>query len=145
MFLLRQPVDCRKHLPHLISLGFPPVVLDINPRIALPRCLVDTVTATLLPWLTEVVIADSTQIGESNVLRAIAQCCNQNVYTRHSITIGTIVKVKKRVSADLIRWLDYANASTNERTWIACVACSAVQPAGSGALTVRLRPAGRSK
>jgi len=43
------------------------MVLDIDPGIATPRCLVDTVASTCQPSWPEIVIADLAQVGKANL------------------------------------------------------------------------------
>jgi hypothetical protein len=58
-----------QHLLDLISFGHPLVILDIDPRISLPGCPVDSMTAASLAGLAKEDITDLAEVAETDPFR----------------------------------------------------------------------------
>jgi hypothetical protein len=58
-----------QHLLDLISFGHPLVILDIDPRISLPGCPVDTMTAASLAGLAKEEVTDLAEIVKPDSFR----------------------------------------------------------------------------
>lgn len=69
------PVDGAKDLTHLVDLGFTSVVLNVDTRVALPRCLVDAVARAALAGSAEEVVTDAAQVGEADAAWVVAHGC----------------------------------------------------------------------
>jgi hypothetical protein len=67
MFYSPQSVDCQQHLPHLVRLGFAPVVLDVDAWIAGPGRPEDDMAAAPLPRFTEMLDTDLVKIREPHI------------------------------------------------------------------------------
>src|SRR5579863_5070614 len=98
-------LNCGEHLPNLIRLGLPLVVLDVDPRVARPWCLKDRVARSALTWFAEMLDADLHQIRKTNVARLAAYGFKNLLRSRHAnygTTIGTTENQKR--SSEL--WID---------------------------------------
>jgi hypothetical protein len=64
-----QFIDSQQHLLHLINLGHAFGLLNIDPRISRPGCLIYPVAAATLSGRAKIMITDSEQVAESYILR----------------------------------------------------------------------------
>ena len=64
-----QFIDGQQHLLHLINLGHAFGLLNVDPWIARPGCLIYPVAAAALSGETKIMITDSEQVAESYILR----------------------------------------------------------------------------
>jgi hypothetical protein len=90
-----QLLNSQQHLFYLVCFGFSFMVLNIDPRISFPRCLVSLVTSFLLSRFTEIIIADLAQVSEPNICGIVLHLC-KNVFDSghvlYSINIDTDIK-----------------------------------------------------
>src|SRR6266567_3985496 len=97
MFCFLQFVEGRQHLPDLVSLGFPFVVLDIHSGIARPRGLEDGVTRAALARFTEVLLANLEQVSEPHASRFAPHRIASRIFfedgTDNGTSIGTTLEI----------------------------------------------------
>jgi hypothetical protein len=62
-----QLLNSQQYLLYLVRFSLSLVILYVDPRISLPRCLVNMVTSVLLSCLTEIINTDLAQVGKLNI------------------------------------------------------------------------------
>ena len=94
-----QTVDGQQNLAYLIGFRLSSVILNIDARITLPRCLVDSVTRSGLPRLSEILVAYLTKLIEADPFGVLPHQFDDMVYRSHKengISIDTTQQVSAR-------------------------------------------------
>ena len=87
-----QTVDSQQHLAYLIGFRLTSVILNIDARIAWPQGLVDSVTRTGLPRLSEILVANLAKVIKADPFGVMPHQFDDIVYRSHKphgISIGT--------------------------------------------------------
>jgi hypothetical protein len=87
----------QKNLFDLISFGLPLVILNVYPRIALPRCFIYAMTAAPLPRRAKIAIAYLTQIIESYVPRILPHMDKQAFQIAYDSIVSLLVSLSRTI------------------------------------------------
>jgi hypothetical protein len=91
MAFMFHPLDRFQDLLDLVCLGFALGILNVDPRIALPRGLVASVARALLPGSAEVVITHATEVGKTDAHRIPSHPFNQVTNLRHMDIVSLLI------------------------------------------------------
>ncbi|HSF31361.1 MAG TPA: hypothetical protein VLK82_12940, partial [Candidatus Tectomicrobia bacterium] len=70
-------------MPHLIGLGHPFVILNIDPWVPLPRCFIQAMTAAALSGLAKEEITHPAQVAETDAVRIPSHVSNDLFNASH--------------------------------------------------------------
>ena len=88
-----QAFDGFQHLLDLIRFGHPLVILNIDPRVSLPGCPLDTMTAASLAGLAKEEVADLVEIVKPNSFRIASHLRKDFINLSHRKMVPLMVSL----------------------------------------------------
>src|SRR5574337_496403 len=92
-----QSFYCKKNLLNLVCFGFPLIILNIYPWVALPRSFVNPMTAPPLTRFAKIMIAHLAQLTESDIPRILTHMREHVFYSTHDYIVSLVISLSSAI------------------------------------------------